>query len=524
MKGRVSMTKLKSIVVGLSLCAMVLLASNSYAAPTILFNGAGSSAQFNTWAFAASLTSPAICGTRNWTKTNGGVVHDSRLSTIPDNKGNIWIVWDNDSNPTTICSYISVDSGVGVRAFFAVPTATLVLNSSDNGSAGDNLVPHPCRADVSLPAAVFNALQGAAFNAAMTDIRPEDALFATNRALAPLTQNRSGLGYGPPPVGQPILSAFSSKSAVPVQFALSGTDPISGQMINFTYQTSTTGASPVVVFANSTLTGLGHLGNILFTNIPRFVLGWTLNGNLSRGRDLVTTVATLPSVGMHVMLREPISGTYNTMEFCIPRSLEINSSQENNVTPPADNPLNQTYASGGTRQRVIGTGEMVSEVGSHADALGYAFWGFGNFAPVLTTTKYVTVDGIDPIKASYLNGQFPSCSNPPCPGAVTFPHLKDGTYPIWSFLRIVTVSPIPSGIQSLYTAALTEAGQIPDFVPANQMAVFRSHYNQSGVTASNGIISGHAEAGGDMGGAVFNNAADKDYFADTGAEILQQMQ
>src|SRR5271157_2452776 len=113
------MTKLKLMAVNLSLCAMVLLATNSYAQPTILFNGAGSSAQFNTWAFAASLTNPAICGTRNWTKTNGAVVHDSRSSQIPDTKGNVWVVWDNDNSPTTICAYTNVDSSVGVRAFFA---------------------------------------------------------------------------------------------------------------------------------------------------------------------------------------------------------------------------------------------------------------------------------------------------------------------------------------------------------------------------------------------------------------------
>ena len=154
------------------------------------------------------------------------------------------------------------------------------------------------------------------------------------------------------------------------------------------------------------------------------------------------------------MVREPLSGTYNTMEFDIVRSLEVNSSQENNVTPPTDNPLNQSYASGGSRQRVVGTGEMVSEVGATPDALGYAFWGFGNFAGVLSTTKYVTVDGVDPIKQSYTNGALPSCTTPPCPGAVTFPHLLDGTYPIWTFLRIVTVSPMPSGIQSLYNATV----------------------------------------------------------------------
>lgn len=517
------MTSLKSVITGLSLCAVTLFASVAYAAPTILFNGAGSSAQFNTWAFAARLSSPAVCGTHNWSKASGGVVHDSRSAQIADTKGNVWIVWDDDNNPTKICAYINVDSSVGVRAFFAVPTATLVLNASDNGSAGDQLVPTPMPPDETLPNAVFTALQGAAFNAGMTDIRPEDALFATNRALAPLTPNRSGLGYGPPPIGQAILSEFSNKSATPVQFALSGTDPISGQPITFTYTTASTGAAPVVVFVNSTNHGLGHFGSSYITNVPRFVLAGALNGTLTRIRDLAN-LPGLPAVGMHVMLREPLSGTYNTTEFDVVRSLEVNSSQENNVTPPGDNPLNQTYASGGSRQRVIGTGEMVSEVGSIPDGLGYAFWSFGNFAPVLTTTKYLTVDGVDPIRQTYTNGAFPSCSNPPCIGALTFPNIRNGSYPIWSILRVVTVSPMPTGIQQLYSAAITEATKIPDFLPANQLVVFRSHYNQSGVTASNGLITGRPEAGGDMGGAIYTSQSDKDYFTDTGVEILGQLQ
>ena len=515
--------KCKSVLGGLSLLAIVLFASTSFASTTILFNGAGSSAQFNTWAFAARLRSPSICGTHNWSKKNGAAVHDSRSAQIPDTTGNIWIVWDNSTSPTIICAYTSVDSSVGVRAFFAVPTNNIVLVSSDNGSAGDQLVPTPMPADEALPSAVFNALQGAAYNAGMTDIRPEDALFATNRALSPLTQNRSGLGYGPPPIGQAIKSAFSSKSAVPVLFALSGNDPISGRPITFQYTTSSTGAAPVVVFVNSTQTGLGHLGSALFNNVPRFVLAWAQNGNLTRTRDLAN-LSGLPSIGLHVMLREPLSGTYNTMEFDVTRSVEVNSSQENNVTPPGDNPLNQTYTSGGSRQRVVGTGEMVTEVGATADSLGYAFWGFANFAPVLSTTKYLTVDGVDPIKQTYTNGVFPSCSAPPCIGALTFPNIKNGTYPVWSILRIVTISPMPTGLQQLYNAALAEATQIPDFVPANQLTVFRSHYNQSGVNGSNGIIAGHPEAGGDMGGAVFNTQDDKDYFADTGVEILGQKQ
>jgi ABC-type phosphate transport system substrate-binding protein len=378
------------------------------------------------------------------------------------------------------------------------------------------------RPDVALPVAVYNALNNAPFNAGMTDIRPEDALFATNRALAPLTPGRSGLGYGPPPIGVPIQSAFSTKTAVPVLFALSGTDPISGLPITFNYATSSVGASPVVVFVNSTMTGSGHLGNSTFTNVPRFVLAFAQNGALSITRDLMNKTG-LPQIGLHTLLREPLSGTYNTMEFNVARSVEVGSSQENNVTPPGDNPLNQSYGTGGSRQRVVGTGEMVSEVSTIADSLGYAFWGFGNFAGVIGTTKYVTVDGVDPIRQTYTNGLFPTCTSPPCVGALTFPNIKNGSYPIWSVLRIVTVSPVPSGIQALYNAALTEATQIPDFVPATQLNVFRSHYTQI-VAASNGIIAGHPESGGDMGGAVFTVQADKDYFTQTGVEILQRKQ
>ena len=198
-----------------------------------------------------------------------------------------------------------------------------------------------------LPSAVFNALNGAMVNAAMTDIRPEDALFATNRALVPLTSNRSGLGYGPAPIGVPILSAFSTKSVLPVQFAITGTDPISGQPARANYITTSIGAAPVLVFVNKTNTLSGHLGSSVFTNVNRFVLADLLNGRqagyylLTRTRDRAPTLG-LPAVPIHVRLREPLSGTYNTMEFCIPNSKEIATSQEVGVTPPANNPLNIT--------------------------------------------------------------------------------------------------------------------------------------------------------------------------------------
>jgi len=54
--------------------------------------------------------------------------------------------------------------------------------------------------------------------------------------------------------------------------------------------------------------------------------------------------------------------------------------------------------------------------------------------------------------------------------------------------------------------------------------VFRAHYVQSGKGASNGIITGRPESGGDVGGAVFTIQSDEDYFADTGKEFVGEKQ
>jgi ABC-type phosphate transport system substrate-binding protein len=509
------MDRFMSIVTKLSV-ASLLLASTAFA--QVQYNAAGSSAMFNTFAFAARLGS-SPCGQHNWSKKNGGATHDGRRNDIQDVTGNIWVVWDDSNNPTVICAYLSIDSAIGDRSFFAFPSAILSMPSGDIGSNGDQLVPAPMPPDEQLPQAVYTALNNSIFNAAMTDIRPEDALFATNRALAPLTKDRSGLGYGPGPVGTEIHSEFSSSFVQPVAFALSGPDPISGQNIPFQYTTTNIGASPVVVFVNDTILQSGHFGNPRITNALRFPLALMLDGTLTRCHDLTTSLVA-PSAPAHVMLREPLSGTYNTMEFNIPRSAELGLSQEDGVDPSQQNgnPLNISYPSGGTRQRVVGTGQMVSEVVATPDAIGYAFWSFGNFANAVSSTKYLTVDGIDPLRNIYSNGFFPTCTNPPCPGLLTFPHIQDGTYPIWSILRMVTVSPVPSFIQTLLSAAQTEAGQIPDFVPSSQLFVFRSHYNQSGVTGANGHL--NAEAGGDVGGAPFTLNNDYDSINDYNMELL----
>ncbi|HEY6290935.1 MAG TPA: hypothetical protein VI455_05140 [Terriglobia bacterium] len=536
-------TRLKRIVLALSVVAAMSLAANSFAAIKVLFNGVGSSAAFNAMALAAGAPSGGggqVCGANNWTETKGGLGHDNRESTISDVSGNVWVIWNGTATgtgTTQVCAYLNIDSVVGNRLYFArwlnagVNSGAGVLNPNGftctSPPAGNNLVPL-LPLDVALPTSVCNAIFGQVFNAGMSDIRPEDALWATTRALTAIPTPAKwcptcGLGYGPGPVGQTILSTFSSKSAQVVDFAISGNDPITGEPVPG-WITSNVGSQILLVLVNSTDTSSAGLGNAAFNNVDRFVLGKTYEGVLTRTRDLIPSTG-LPAVPLTVLNREPLSGTFNTFEYCVPASFEQNSSQENNVNPanPGNNPLDLTAADGAVRERVIGTGEMTSEVGSITDSLGYAFFSFGNVSGITTTAKYLAVDGVDPLYASYTTGALPTCTAP-CPGEVTFPNIVDGSYPIWNILRVISAAPVPTGIANLVSAAQSQVAQIPDFVPVNSLEVFRSHYTQSGVAPSNGHKARSKEAGGDVGGAVLTVQADLDNITDTGKELTSLKQ
>jgi len=506
------------IAVAVAIAMMALAGLNCFAATGVLVNAVGSTGAFNAFALAAD-NSTSECGTNIWTKKNGGQGVDNRSTSIPINVANIWIVWNNAQN--TVCSYLAVDSVIGQQLFLAVPRGSLTIDSSFIGSSGDNLV--ATLTDVPLPTAVYNLLNNKVFNCAPTDIRPEDAVFEENRVLAPLdTVHYTGLGYGPGPIGTAILtSQGSGKSVTPVAYAISGTDPITGGSVPL-WRSINVGAQAVMVFVNTTDTGSGGLGSSAVQNISRWDLAYVLNGNLTRTRDIIAQQG-LPSIGLHTFLREPTSGTYTTMEFSSPRSVELNSTQELNVNPAVDNPLNKSYASGGTRQRVIGTGEMVSTVGATTDSIGYSFWSTTNFSKVTSTTKYLTVDGVDPLFPIYTGGTFPTCVAP-CPGLIPFTNVLNGGYPLWNVLRVVTAAPPPTAVTTLITQAQTQVANIPDFVAFSSLQVFRAHYTQSGRAPADGFIAGKTESGGDVGGAVFTIQSDLDFFTDTGKELVNLKQ
>src|SRR5215468_1610181 len=168
--------------------ALLLFASASYA-QVPQFVSAGSSAVFTETAIAAATGDPitgsaARCGSHLFTSTTGGKNVAAGIDPrpgIPAEPGNIWIVWDQSPNPTTVCVFLSVDSIVGLRLLHAAavgPTFSTislnnnlgVLNNCNNVVVGDSAIPYFTDTD-SLPTAICQVVQGATISSAFSDIR-----------------------------------------------------------------------------------------------------------------------------------------------------------------------------------------------------------------------------------------------------------------------------------------------------------------------------------------------------------------
>jgi len=566
------------------LAAAVVAAPAANAATVVKVLGAGSSAMWQTAATGAwnQLAGGPAGGAQYFTikgtctgTNNCAQIADSRNSSIVPQTGNIWIVWNKAA--TEVWAYISLDSVLGNRAFFAVPRTTLQLDplletgpfSSGNIQLiGAGLFQGQVQASV-VPSAVYNALNNAKITTAFTDIRPEDAHFANCRVLNQLDAvDYTGLGYGTgttctTQVGTNILSAFSSSYAQPVNFNITGKDPITSQTIK-AYSTTDVGASPVVYIVNRTNTsGLGYGltesggvvtgGNPAITDIELSSLQLLFSGAEA---DLnLFGVPGLANGPISVVQREPMSGTMNTHEFtdircggptpgpCI-EGTQVGLSQETGVNPGAtgqncpasastptpgtcDNPLNLPATTGGQRYRAIGTGELVGTgVLNVKDAVGYTFFSYGNVSKITNANLnapygYLTLNSVDPIQSVYTTGALPYCTSslgsgicPVTPGT-TFPNVRNGTYRAWSMLRVVTDAESVSKTNYTNTQNLVTAIQnninttTPDFVPYKAvggdpgMTYYRSHFKQTQQlgTTNNGLC-GAKEIGGDVGGYI----------------------
>lgn len=251
----------KHIVIALVFLATMSVASNAFATAcssgvAVQFLGVGSSAQFNTLAYAAEdVLTPAGWNMMSFKSsgTDFGVI-DQRssvegLTTASQiDSASWWVAWDNNAT-CNVYAYASVDSGIGVKCFQSsikasfnsksynvagcipnLQTCLTVLNGGGTGAScseskftqsivgglADNALVMPTAVESALvynpyvavqtlgavPQTYCGVLNGSAgfycsFNMAGTDIRPEDALYAVTRALSAYntTNSLSGLGY-----------------------------------------------------------------------------------------------------------------------------------------------------------------------------------------------------------------------------------------------------------------------------------------------------------------------------------------
>jgi hypothetical protein len=541
------------LVLAIALCST---ASLSKAQATIQFLGGGSSALFLELGQAAqssaSTATPCV-----WTQASSATIlaRDDRTSPATDEKGNYWVTWGKGSGTCAapagafnIYSYQQLDSVVGDKCYFlasAAGSGCIQVLTVAAGTAGGNLLGTGFGPDTPIPAAVISAINGKRYFVVGTDIRPEDAKFASKRMFTTCgttltrepfgtgTYATVGLGYqtSTTGVGLTVKSFFSAKLFNVIDFNISGTDPITAKPVR-TFVVNVVGAQPIVVAVSPAGgTGIGAATDISTESLAEF-----LDGTSGLATDIDGPTA---ADAVTVLVREPLSGTYNTMEYSVPNTVQFRTSQDANNCLGASvnsNPLDVASANGkvagAARKRVIGTGEMVAELQSASTStLGYFFWSAGNAAKFTSTNgKYLTVNGVDPLVNSYseTNGVLPATAAELA--NVTFNNLNAGDYPIWSALRLVSTSPTPVGVTNLIAGAQTLNSTQHDFITLTNLKTWHSHFTIGSIgisAAANGATihtvndlcsGGNAEAGGDAGGANINKTKNSDFCADFGSK------
>ncbi len=462
------------VVMGGSTALWQTAALGTFGAPSTVTAGAGT---------CSSLLTGCVSPTFHWTSAKSGsgepYLNDTRPSTPNQDAAAAWVVWDTSSDCSAGCNvwmYIKVDSVIGVRCFYAQPHCNLVLPNGAS-AAGSNLITvwnnSLCSpsCDTALPANIQAILNnGAKMNSAASDVRPEDAAFAMARINSKLgastysnggSDGIDGMGYnvnnasGVPAaypagtthgVGNPILSGMpgSTQQAGVLAFNISGKDPFTNTTIPAATVTNV-GGEPLV-FITGRQDSLANL-----TNATEYQLQQAFGGN-----NCDASAFGLPNGGINIFLREPTSGTYNSIEQALFRRPTVYTgsamaagtgvlgvSQETNIGPivvgtvgtatTANDPLTAlsqnpstsssvcvSNATGkGGRYRGIGTGEVVEGVlsshntlcgkcfpGSYQtaqDGITYTFFSYGNVSSLANNANfgYIEVNGVDPIFSSY---------------------------------------------------------------------------------------------------------------------------
>jgi len=575
----------------LALSAALLAISVSAHAQTNELIGLGSSAEFLELGEATSNTTSGLGSTPTtlpecvFSAAKGAVYAVDSNNAGAKEQGQVWIAYTptavvsgktttyscaTTTSATQIYAYLQVDSVVGDRCLFngctlndaglttSLATAKLVwptVNSTPTKLVADEEVEN-------LPQGVISALSGATFTLAGTDIRPEDAVFATKRALTPcgtaMTQYTGGNGNPTQYLG---LGYTSGQTVV-------GYTGSSFNIVNFDLQpyfVQAVGIDPIVFTTNSTSPSgsgfnTGYTSTSAIQNVSRAQLALLLDGTLDSTADLVTPgfTGSYSAEPVTTIIREPVSGTYNTVEYNVPNTVESETSQDVGLNQPsatqncngsvpaynaANTPL-PTVSGNGERIRAIGTGQELQFVYNQstpqfANTLGYSFWTVGNFAAApYTTAKYLTVDGIDPLFTTYSTGGYgvvpvaTTVNSASKIKSITFTNVINGTYPVWSLVRLVTLDSNHSGIATkiaLAAAKYSNPSGHPDFVPyyttagGQNLHIERAHFTPPGIYAEgsvpapqNGDGGVYTEVGGDVGGLIIPIAVDTDYINDTG--------
>ncbi len=561
------MSRIKQLFAVLVLIAIAGVVPAAHA-QTVKLMIAGSTALWQTAALGAYKSGNCLSGATppcfHYTSTGNFNLTDTRPgsgSFVVDGAP-IWIVWDSASSPN-VWAFIKPDSAVGDRCYYAQPHCVVGISSFPSPG---NLItlPAPVWGSDSTPPASIQALftgAGVGVNAAATDIRPEDALFATCRANSALgggPDGLAGLGYGinssgacPTTldnahlVGSDVKSGYpgSSNGAHVVAFNISGKDPFTGTSLPSGITTINIGAEMVIFIAerNHELAGLQDATD---AQVQQVFSGTNCNAN----------AFGLSSGTIEGYQREVTSGTMNTIEatvFRYPFNVDTSGkSQETGVGGNANNPLEAACASGGgSRFRAIGTGEEVKSVlnsftNNGHDGIGYAFFSYGNVSSIASNANYgyLTLNGVDPLFHVY--GAGPSVdpgqpSNPgnlpgvgdlpascagnfPCPESViwgskapgkglSFPNVRNGSYKAWNILRVVSNGTALTNLRTLITHSQQfVVTTVPDYVPATKvtaggqtdpgMVLLRSHYQEVGGGVKIGPAPINIAATGDKGG------------------------
>jgi len=548
-----------------------------------------------------SLTGPntACVWSRTTGHLNGGSTmnaKDDRAGVNKTESGNVWVVWGKGGvggtcaapvAPYNVYMYTNIDSVLGQRGFFATNAAgvsgflqNLTLVAADsNPAVPDNILNvNPTAGHTftdtagGIPAVVIALLNGSRWNFAGTDIRPEDGVYATFRAETTcntyiarqpfdnIVRSTLGLGYADGSFVQDDFGA--SKKFNVFNYAISGNDPYSAKPVP-NYTVGVVGAQPIIVAVGPYTSGT-NTGVYLAKDIPSYVAAQFFSGVSGRATDLIGPTAPWP---VSALVREPLSGTYNTFEYSVINTSKYHTSMDlNNCTGAgAINPMHNLSMNGAQagpplysyRRRVIGTGQMVTQLGNATESderIGFFFWSAANVGAGsgAANIKYLTLDGVDPLQNAYTTGDLPGSGSPndPCAGSiinpapacqpnpapltsiVSFAGLNSGDYAAWSALRLVW-DPGNAGVNTLLTNLIANAQVLNatqyDFVPLSRLNVWRTHYYMNAIninTAANGpnIAGGNdlcnsvapvlAEQGGDAGGAIVLKKVNSDFCKD----------